>query len=91
MGWVGDDNVCLCECCKVCVNEVVDCVGQRGGVVVDVISGIHGMKRSAGRRVHEEDRHHRRVLVTVELSFVLCKNTTKRSFSFVHVATCSVK
>jgi hypothetical protein len=73
-GRVEEGDVFLCESCKVCVNEIVKFVGQRGGIVVDVTCGVHGVKRGGGRSVREEDRHHRQVLVTVELSFVLCKN-----------------
>ncbi len=50
-----------------CVNEVIEFVGRRGGVGVDVM-WVHGMKRGDGKSVREEDRHHRQVLVTVELS-----------------------
>ena len=39
-----------------------------GGIDVDVRCGVHGVKRGGGRSVREEDRHHRQVLVTVELS-----------------------
>ncbi len=51
-----------------CVDEIDDAVGQRGGIVVEVRCGVHGVKRGGGRSVREEDRHHRQVLVTVELS-----------------------
>ncbi len=80
--WVRGVEVVLCESCQVCVNEVVEFVGQRGVIVVDVMCGVHGVKRGGGRSVREEDRHHRQVLVTVELSFVLCKNATKCSYSY---------
>jgi hypothetical protein len=57
--WVGEVEVVLCDSCQVCVNEIVEFVGQRGGIVVDVMCGVHGVKRGDGRRVREEDRHHR--------------------------------
>jgi hypothetical protein len=79
--WVGGVEVVLCESCQVCVNEIVEFVGQRRGIVVHVM-WVHGVKRGGGRSVREEDRHHRQVLVTVELSFVLCKNSTKCSYSY---------
>ncbi len=53
---------------KVIVDEILECEGK---VVVDVSYGVHGVKRGGDRRVREEDRHHRQVLVTVELSLVL--------------------
>ncbi len=56
--------------CQVCVNEIVEFVGKRGEIVVDVRCGVHGVTRGGGRSVRKEDRHHRQVLVTVELSFV---------------------
>ena len=65
-----------------CVDEIDDAVGQRGGIVVEVRCGVHGVKRGGGRSVREEDRHHRQVLVTVELRFVLCKNATQCSYSY---------
>ena len=34
------------------------------------------IERGGDKSVREEDRHHKQVLVTVELSFVLCKNAT---------------
>jgi hypothetical protein len=42
---------------------------ERGEIVVDVMWGVHGMKRGGVRSVREEDRHHKQVqvLVTVEL------------------------
>ncbi len=82
MGGVEDGNVFLCESCQLCVNEIVEFVEQRGGIVVDVMCGVHGVKRGGGRMFREEDIHHRQVLVTVELSFVLCKNATKGSYSY---------
>jgi hypothetical protein len=82
MGGVEGGDVFLCESCQVCVNKIVEFVGQRGGIAVDVRCGVHGMKRGGGRSVREEDRHHRQVLVTVELSFVLCKNATQCSYSY---------
>ena len=57
------DEVVLCENCQVCPNKIVELIGQREGIVV----GVHGVKRGGGRSVREEDRHHRQVLVTVEL------------------------
>ena len=54
----------LCESCQVCLNKIVELIGQREGIVV----GVHGVKRGGGRSVREEDRHHRQVIVTVELS-----------------------
>jgi hypothetical protein len=75
-------NVFLCESCQVCVNEIVEFVVQRGGIVVDVMCGVHGVKRGGGRSVREEDRHNRQVLVAVELSFVLCENATQCSYSY---------
>ncbi len=51
-----------------CVNEIVEFIGHRGGIVVDVRCGVHGVKRGGDRNVREEDRHHRQVLVTVEIS-----------------------
>ncbi len=50
------------------VNETLECERR---VVVDVTCGIHGMKRGGVRGVREEDRHHRQVLVTVELRLAL--------------------
>ena len=67
--WVGGVEVVLCESCQVCVNEIVEFIGHRGGIVVDVRCGVHGVKRGGGRSVREENRHHRQVLVTVELSW----------------------
>jgi len=61
----------LCESCQVCVNEIVEFIGQRRGIVVDVMCGVHGVKRGGGRSVREADRHHRQVLVTVELKLTL--------------------
>jgi hypothetical protein len=53
----------------VCVNEIVEFVGQRGRTIVDVRCGVHGVNHGGGRSVREEDRHHIQVvLVTVELS-----------------------
>jgi hypothetical protein len=69
----------LCESCKVCVNEIVECGGE---VVVDVRCVVHGMKRSGVRGVREEDRHHRQVLVTVELSLVLFHRVEQSSYSY---------
>ncbi len=54
----------FCESCQVCLNKIVELIGQREGTVV----GVHAVKRGGGRSVREEDRHHRQVLVTVELS-----------------------
>ena len=34
------------------------------------------IERGGDKSVREEDRHHKQVLVTVELSFVLCQNAT---------------
>ncbi len=79
--WVGGVEVVLCESCQVCVNEIIEFVEQRGGIGVDVM-WVHGVKCGDGRSVREEDRHHRQVLVTVELSFVLYKNATKCSYSY---------
>jgi hypothetical protein len=59
--------VVLCESCQVCLNKIVELFGQREGIVVGVM-WVHGVKRGGGRSVREEDRHHRQVLVTVELS-----------------------
>ncbi len=67
MGGVEEGDVFLWESCNVCVNEIVEFVGQRGGIVVDVTCGVHRVKRGGGRSVREEHRHHRQVLVTVEL------------------------
>ncbi len=50
-----------------CLNKIVELFGQREGIVVGVM-WVHGVKRGGGRSVREEDRHHRQVLVTVELS-----------------------
>ena len=61
---MGGVEVVLCESCQVCPNKIVELIGQREGIVV----GVHGVKRGGGRSVREEDRHHRQVLVTVELS-----------------------
>ncbi len=89
MGGVEKGNVLLCESCQVCVNvkEIVEFVGQRREIVVDVRYWVHEVKRGGGRSVREEDRHHRQVLVpvTVELKFVLCKNATKCSCSYTYV------
>ncbi len=59
---------------KVIVNEILECEGE---VVVDVSCGVHGVKRGGVRSVREEDRHHRQVLVTVELSLVLFHRESK--------------
>jgi hypothetical protein len=40
-------------------------------MVVVFACGVHGMKRGGVRSVREEDRHHRHVLVTVELRLAL--------------------
>ncbi len=40
-------------------------------MVVVVACGVHGMKRGGVRSVREEDRHHRHVLVTIELRLAL--------------------
>jgi hypothetical protein len=83
--WVGgveNGSVFLCESCQVFVNEIVEFVEHSGGIVVDMRCGVHGVKRGGGRSVREEDRHHRQVLVTVELRFVLCKNATQCSYSY---------
>jgi hypothetical protein len=82
VGGVEDGSVFLCESCQVCVNEIVEFVGQRGEIVVEVRCGVHGVKRGGGTSVCEEDRHQRQVLVTVKLSFVLLKNATKCSYSY---------
>jgi hypothetical protein len=37
---------------------------------------VFEIKRGGEESVREEDKHHKQVLVTVELSFVLCKNAT---------------
>jgi hypothetical protein len=71
---IKEGTVFLCESCQMRVNDSVEFVGQRREIVVDVRYWVHGMKRGGGRSVREEDRHPRQVLVTVELSFVLCKN-----------------
>ena len=63
-------------------NEIVEFVGQRREIVVDVRYCVHGVKRGGGRSVREEDRHNRQVLVAVELSFVLCENATQCSYSY---------
>ena len=57
----------LCESCQVCLNKIVELFGQRGEIVVGVM-WVHGVKRGGGRSLREEDRHHKQVLVTVELS-----------------------
>ena len=69
MGVEGVDGggVFLCESCLVGDNEVVEFVCQRGELVVGMRECVHGVKRGGGRCVREEDRHHRQVLVTVEL------------------------
>jgi hypothetical protein len=64
----------LGESRKVIVNEILECEGE---VVVDVSCGVHGVKRGGVRSVREEDRHHRQVLVTVELSLVLFHRESK--------------
>ena len=62
MGGVDGGGVLfLCESCQVYVNEIVEFVGHRGGIVVDVRCGVHGVKRGGGRSVREEDRHHRQI------------------------------
>ena len=40
-------------------------------MVVVFACGVHGMKRGGVRSVREEDRHHRQVLLAVELKLVL--------------------
>jgi hypothetical protein len=47
--------------------------------------GVHGVKRGGDKSVREEDVHHKQILVTDELSFVLCKNATKCSYSYMYV------
>ena len=64
---MGGVEVVMGESCQVCINKIVEFFGQRKGIVVDVM-WVHGVKRGGGRSVREEDRHHRQVLVTVELS-----------------------
>ncbi len=64
---MGGVEAVLCESCQVYLNKIVELFGQRGGIVVGVM-WVHGVKRGGGRSVREEDRHHRQVLVTVELS-----------------------
>ena len=64
---MGGVEVVMGESCQVCINKIVELFGQRKGIVVDVM-WVHGVKRGGGRSVREEDRHHRQVLVTVELS-----------------------
>ena len=44
--------------------------------VIDMCGGKVEIKRGGEKSVLGEDRHHKQVLVTVELSFVLCKNAT---------------
>ena len=44
------------------------------------------MKRGGGRRVREEDRHHRQVLVTVELGSFSERIATKCSYSYTLVS-----
>ena len=44
--------------------------------VIDIRKGGIEIKRGGEKSVLGEDRHHKQVLVTVELSFVLCKNAT---------------
>jgi hypothetical protein len=58
----------LSESRDVSVNETLECERK---VVVDVRCGVHGTKRGGVRGVREEDRHHRQVLVTVELRLAL--------------------
>ncbi len=58
----------MSESRDVSVNETLECERK---VVVDVRCGVHGMKRGGVRGVREEDRHHRQVLVTVELGLAL--------------------
>ncbi len=60
----------MSESRDVSVNETLECERE---VVVDVRCGVHRMKRGGvrGVREREEDRHHRQVLVTVELSLAL--------------------
>ena len=43
------------------------------------------IERGGDKSVREEDRHHKQVLVTFELSFVLLKNATKCSYSYTYV------
>jgi hypothetical protein len=58
LGKVEEGNVFLCESCQVCVNEIVEFVGQRREIVVDVMSyWVHGVKRGGSRSVRQEDRH----------------------------------
>jgi hypothetical protein len=71
MGGVGGGYVFWCESCQMRVNEIEKFVAHRGSRVVDVKCGVHGMKRGGGRSVREEDRHHRQVLLAVELKLVL--------------------
>ncbi len=66
----------LGEGCQVCFNEVVEFVGQRGEVVVEVMYCVHGVKRGGNKGVRGEDVHHKQILLIVELSFVLRKNAT---------------
>ncbi len=60
MVWVGGVEVVLCESSQVCVNKIVEFIGQRKRIDVDVM-WVHGVKRGGGRSVREEDRHHRQV------------------------------
>jgi hypothetical protein len=52
----------------VSVNKTLECERR---VVVDARCGVHGMKRGGVKGVREEDRHHRQVLITVELILAL--------------------
>ena len=63
------------ESSKVIVDETLECEGE---MVVDVVRrcGVHGVKRGGVRSVREEDRHHRQVLVTVELSLALFRRVS---------------
>ncbi len=62
---------------EVCLKDFVKLADESEEIVVEKgcdrhEGGVVEIKRGGEESVREEDRHHKQVLVTVELSFVLC-------------------
>ncbi len=66
---------------EVCLKDFVQLANETEEIVVEEgcdrhEGGVFEIKRGGEESVREEDKHHKQVLVPVELSFVLCKNAT---------------
>ena len=75
---------------EVCLKDFVQLADESEEVVVEKgcdghEGGVLEIKRGDEKSVREEDRHHKHVLVTVELSFALLKSTNQVQL-LVHVS-----